>query len=121
MGSMLETVCPCGYVTSEILSGIGMQGIGHEPGICHKCREIVSVATHQIGMPPDFSSKQKRLRCSKCGRKPQMLELIMQPPPETEDEEFSFSHQGNLDPEAIYICPNCDQKTLKLYAMGIWD
>ena len=111
MGSMLEAECPCGYVKSEILSGVGMLGIGHEPGICHKCREIVSVTTHQIGMPPYFSSEQKRLCCRKCGRKPHMLELIMQPSPETEDEEFSFSDQGNLDPEAVYICPKCDQKT----------
>ena len=57
MGSMLEAECPCGYVKSEISSGVGMLGIGHEPGICHKCREIVSVTTHQIGMPPDFPSK----------------------------------------------------------------
>ena len=122
MGSMLEAKCPCGYVASGIFTGIGMQGIGVEPGICHKCREIVSVATHQFDMSAGLPSiKNKRLRCSKCGRKPQMLELIMQPPPETEDEEFSFSHQGNLDPEAVYICPKCDQKTLKLYAMGIWD
>ena len=121
MGSMLEAECPCGYVKSEICFGIGMLGIGLGPGICHKCREIVSVETHQIGMPPNVSSEQKRLRCSKCGRKPQMLELIMQPIPETEDEESSFSHQDSLDSEAVYLCPKCDQKTLKLYEVGFWD
>lgn len=51
-----------------------------------------------------------RLRCSKCGRKPTVIELC---DPEGLDERF--------DDSVRHMCPKCGEETLTFDMAGIWE
>ena len=99
MGSVLCATCTCGYVRDRIFSGSGRDpGLEYLPGRCAHCKEVVSVRT-----------SGPRLRCSRCGRKPEVYPLY---DPAGLDERFE---------DLPHPCPRCQQVALRFEFEGIWD
>jgi hypothetical protein len=113
MGSLLLAQCPCGYTSKGIMYGTGMMLLPdgrspwYEPGICRKCREVVSVATHK-----------DRLKCTRCGCKPEVVEISR------DNSRGILESAQDPPPESIeqqYECPHCNSLTLVLLDCGCWD
>lgn len=99
MGSILCATCSCGYVRDGILAGSGRDPNDEFlPGHCAHCNEVVSVRTNR-----------PRLRCSRCGRKPEVYRLY---DPAGLDEQFE---------DLPHPCPRCRQVALRFDFVGIWD
>lgn len=99
MGSILSARCQCGYERDGLFSGGGRDPAPtFLPGSCRYCREVVSVRT-----------SSRRLRCSRCGRKPTLYALY---DPEGLDERF---------PDMPHACPRCQAVELRFEFEGVWD
>lgn len=97
MGTMLRLSCPCGYESDDLHLGSGMlEGPERVAAHCRHCRAIIVVAV----------AEGKRLRCSRCGRKPELLD-----PRLTE----------LADDPPKYVCPSCGKPSLEPTPTGIWD
>lgn len=95
MGTMLRLSCPCGYESDDLHLGSGMlQGPERVAAHCRHCRTIIAVA------------EGKRLRCSKCRRKPELLDPRLAEPE---------------DGARQYVCPWCGKPHLQPTPTGIWD
>jgi ribosomal protein L37AE/L43A len=98
VGEIVQFRCACGYESEELYLGSG--GIEGPEGVaahCQHCRAIVAVVTGE------------RLRCPKCRRKLDVLEI-----PRT-----GQSLDAAAPPK--YGCPRCANATLQGTAHGVWD
>lgn len=101
MGSILQGVCPCGFRSSDVFAGGGMTPGDHNlPGLCAHCENVVTV---------DMS--KPRLRCTRCGRKPTILD------PFPSEDPLDESIGGEL----LFECPRCHERSMSFEFVGIWD
>lgn len=99
MGTFYRATCACGHETDMVLEGSGFSGVPVAPAICRHCRDVISV---RVGA--------KRLRCPRCRRKPELLDL-------GDDDDG----QESLVRDRPHSCPACGKKTLRLMPQGTWD
>jgi hypothetical protein len=100
MGSLLQAFCPCGYRSREIFAGGGFDGGRNIPGRCDYCREIITI-----------NPNKKRVRCTRCGRKPVALEEVIHLDEMTE----------TIGEKKAYLCPKCNSTSLTFEFIGTWD
>ncbi len=94
---MLVATCPCGYESDMLFVGCGMEVYaGIVPALCRHCRKYVTV-----------DPSKPRLRCSTCGRKPEVVDAFL----------------ADKDPDALqtFECPACGNATAHFENSGCWD
>jgi len=95
MGTLIGAECYCGY-SKELLEGCGMSGP-------ESCRRIA--VCDKCDHPMSLNITTKEPRCSHChSRRLRSLEL---------DEDVL--------PITGLICPSCNQPTLRMEEVGLWD
>ncbi len=99
MGLMLHASCDCGFIGSACAGSGRDEGSATLPVLCRHCRDVTSVWVDR-----------SRLKCSRCGRKPELYEVN---DPRAQVEA--------LDEAQRYECPQCGQHRLRFEPMGLWD
>lgn len=114
MGLMVEAQCPCGYTSGTLFVGCGYfdsPTLNKEPAYCPQCKRLVLRNYSKL-----------RQKCRKCStillwyNDPQMYRKKDEP----HTDQFSGCDDFLL-PDALFLCPNCGNMTMKFICTGCWD
>ena len=129
MGSVLQSMCSCGFESKELSVGGGMMDFEEKcyvPYFCDHC-EIVRRINIKTKNPNNISETgiRKDIKCSKCRRKVQYYGEIREYTFDTQNDyvfdwKIDFEQSYFLQ-DKLYYCPKCKKLNLKFYSVACWD
>ncbi|MHA1385235.1 MAG: hypothetical protein ACTSR3_15905 [Candidatus Helarchaeota archaeon] len=112
MGRILLAKCECGY-KEEIFSGRG-KASGNKycavPALCRNCKKVIKINYFDKGA-----------KCEDCNEKPVSFDDLSVSNPLESTEKVLECRKKYVLREAEYLCPKCNQMTLKFEKIGYWD
>jgi len=120
VGSVLKATCVCGFASDDVFAGGGMDNFTTTcmaPALCRECGRLI-VSSYLADRPccrvcgePVTFYDDASLRSDPSG-----------PPPEHVFTWNIIARSRTLVlPDADYLCPCCDEMSMRFECVGMWD